>query len=223
MDILQKPWVWVVGLLIGAMLLMGGRKGGGSTSNLNEVTAIAAATNVQLSSISAGTTAQAYQYQSRLAELAADKYYTGMALLKSGISQGNQVLLQREQTKRDIALAGIAADTARTAENYRFLAIKGTNNTVLNLGKIQASVRGKEIAMAPTLARINSQAAQVIARIQGDVATRVSDNDTVARIRMSDNDTIARHDEARYRYKAAKAGANADMVGSAFDFAGGIL
>ena len=197
MDILKEPWAWGVAAVVVLIILMGGRRsGGGSMSNLSEVNAIAADTNVKLSAISAGTTGQALALQGRQAEIAAQREFAGLDLLKTGISSGNAVLLRKLQTDRDVAIAREAGYTARATENLRLKAVRNTNFTSLRLGRLAAKVRGQEIAIAPTIAAINANAATSISNTR------------------SEFDYMARHDEARYAYKAAKAGANADMVGS---------
>lgn len=203
MELLHKPWVWVVGVVVAVLVLGGGRRGG-SMSNLSEVNAIAADTNVKLSAISAGTTNAAYAFKTREAEIEASKYFAGVDSMKGGISNTNAILLQHLQSKRDVELAGIAANSSRIAENVRLAAVKSTNATTLALGKIAAKVRGQEIAIAPQLAAINAETSKYAIRWNAGVR-RVE----------AEYDYMARHDEARYAYKAAKAGANADMVGSA--------
>ena len=208
MDILKEPWAWGVAAVVVLIILMGGRRsGGGSMSNLSEVNAIAADTNVKLSAISAGTTGQALALQGRQAEIAAQREFAGLDLLKTGISSGNAVLLRKLQTDRDVAIAREAGYTARATENLRLKAVRNTNFTSLRLGRLAAKVRGQEIAIAPTIAAINANAATSIAAINANAATSISNT-------RSEFDYMARHDEARYAYKAAKAGANADMVGS---------
>lgn len=202
MDWLEKPWVLGAIAVVVILFIMGGRKSGGSMSNLAETNAIAAETNVKLSAISASKTGDVYAYRTRVAELAADRDYNGQVLLASGLGQTNKLLLQKMQNETDISLATIASDTVKSSENYRLQGVKNTNQTNLNLGRLAAAVRTREINMAPTIARITAGTAVSIAHINGDVA-----------IRQSDNDYQARHDEARYRYKSVKAAANADMIG----------
>lgn len=203
-DLMEKPWVWALGALVVVLVLASSRRGGG-VSNLTETNQIAAQTNVALSGIAASTAGAAYAYKTRLAELD----YRRDEMLATGISASNATLLQREVNKGLRERAQIAASVASKQINASLAAVKSSNAVTLKLGQIAGNVRAKEIQTAPVIARIQENA-----RAQTAIVT---------------TQRLAARDEriAAYNASAAKAGyssaATADMVGSAFEFAGGFI
>lgn len=202
MELLHKPWVWIVGLLIGAMLLMGGRRGA-STSNLTETNAIAADTNVKLSSISAGAASSTNALRAHMADLAAAREDSNLNALRTGLSSSNQILLQHVQAKSDETLAHIAAESGKVAESTRLAIVKSNNATTLALGQIQGRNQAAEIRAIPFLAQVQANVAYKIELARGATVQRVEKYRTDATIQ-----------QARYNYKAAKARASADEIGA---------
>lgn len=193
MEHLKQPWVIAAGLLIGLLFLFSGRRGGSNASaGIGEANALASDTNVKLSAISAGTASSVNALRAHTAELDTTRYLANLDVLKSGISGSNVILLQHEQAQRDIALANISKVIAVNTNATGLKMVQSNNATTLRLGYIAGQNRASEIRQAPMLASI-----------VGSTQTR-----------LGELDYMARHDEARYRYKAAKARANADMVGS---------
>lgn len=200
-ELFEKPWAWALAVGVGLLLLMRSGRSGPDYSGVLQTNAVAADTNVKLSGIAAHAADSINQLRAHNATLAANHAMAELDTLRNGLSSSTNAILAMVVAKRDQRLAESSDYTARYIARQQEQTAVSAHATALKLGILAADNDAKAIALAPTLARINSDKVVKIAQFNSDTAIQ----------------------QARYRYKAAKAGANAQMVGDGLDFVSGFF